>query len=311
MKAKIWAAAWCAAAVSLCAAADPVVIAHRGASGFLPEHTLEAYAAAHALGADYIEQDLVRTKDGAFICRHDIHLDDTTNVAEVFPDRKRKDGRWYAADFTLAEIRTLRAVERLPNRFPRGAADFRIPTFEEAIELVQGMNKTTGREAGIYPELKNPAFHRGEGLPMEEAFLEICKKYGYAGKSARIFVQCFDPGPLKRMRGELGSELPQIHLISDSKIQDALVTAENLAKIAEYAEGIGPDKGRVLADPELVKRAHAAKLLVHPYTLRRDEIGKGFASFDDELRAFFVEYGVDGLFTDYPGDAARFVQSLR
>ena len=311
MKAKIWAAAWCAAAVSLCAAADPVVIAHRGASGFLPEHTLEAYAAAHALGADYIEQDLVRTKDGAFICRHDIHLDGTTNVAEVFPDRKRKDGRWYAADFTLAEIRTLRAVERLPNRFPKGAADFRIPTFEEAIELVQGLNKTTGREAGIYPELKNPAFHRGAGLPMEEAFLEICKKYGYAGKNARIFVQCFDPGPLKRMRQELGSELPQIHLISDSKIQDALVTAESLAKIAQYAEGIGPDKGRVLADPELVKRAHDAKLLVHPYTLRRDALDKGFASFDEELRAFLVERGVDGLFTDYPGDAVRFLQSAR
>ncbi len=305
------AAAWCAAAFCWCAAADPVIIAHRGASGLLPEHTLEAYAAAHVLGADYIEQDLVRTKDGAFICRHDIHLEDTTNVAEVFPDRKREDGRWYAADFTLAEIRTLRAVERLPNRFPKGAADFRIPTFEEAIELVQGLNKTTGREAGIYPELKNPAFHRGAGLPMEEAFLEICKKYGYAGKNARIFVQCFDPGPLKRMRQELGSELPQIHLISDSKIQDALVTAESLAKIAQYAEGIGPDKGRVLADPELVKRAHDAKLLVHPYTLRRDALDKGFASFDEELRAFLVERGVDGLFTDYPGDAVRFLQSAR
>lgn len=305
------AAVWCAAAFCWCAAADPVIIAHRGASGLLPEHTLEAYAAAHVLGADYIEQDLVRTKDGAFICRHDIHLEDTTNVAEVFPDRKREDGRWYAADFTLAEIRTLRAVERLPNRFPKGAADFRIPTFEEAIELVQGLNKTTGREAGIYPELKNPAFHRGAGLPMEEAFLEICKKYGYAGKNARIFVQCFDPGPLKRMRQELGSELPQIHLISDSKIQDALVTAESLAKIAQYAEGIGPDKGRVLADPELVKRAHDAKLLVHPYTLRRDALDKGFASFDEELRAFLVERGVDGLFTDYPGDAVRFLQSAR
>lgn len=305
------AAVWCAAAFCWCAAADPVIIAHRGASGLLPEHTLEAYAAAHVLGADYVEQDLVRTKDGAFICRHDIHLDDTTNVAEVFPDRKREDGRWYAADFTLAEIRTLRAVERLPNRFPKGASDFRIPTFEEAIELVQGLNKTTGREAGIYPELKNPAFHRGAGLPMEEAFLEICKKYGYAGKNARIFVQCFDPGPLKRMRQELGSELPQIHLISDSKIQDALVTAESLAKIAQYAEGIGPDKGRVLADPELVKRAHDAKLLVHPYTLRRDALDKGFTSFDEELRAFLVERGVDGLFTDYPGDAVRFLQSAR
>ena len=146
---------------------------------------------------------------------------------------------------------------------------------------------------------------------MEEAFLEICGKYGYRGRDARIFVQCFDPGPLKRMRGELGSELPQIQLVSDSRIQDSLLTAEGLAKIAAFADGIGPDKGRILADPALVKRAHDAKLLVHPYTVRRDDLGKGFASFEDELRAFLVDGGVDGLFTDYPGDAVRFLQAAR
>lgn len=295
--------------VSLSAHAQQVVIAHRGASGFVPEHTLVAYAAAHALGADYIEQDLVRTKDGAFICRHDIHLDDTTNVAEVFPDRARADGRWYAADFTLAEIRTMRAVERLPNRFPKGAASFQIPTFEEAIELVQGMNKTTGREAGIYPELKDPVFHRKEGLEMEAAFLEICAKYGYKGPGANIFVQCFDPGPLKKMRQELGSELPQIQLISDRSIQNTLVADEGLKAIAEYANGIGPDRRRVEKDTDLVKRAHAAGLKVHPYTLRRDLVAPKYGSFEEELRAFYVDFGVDGLFTDYPGDAVRFLSA--
>ncbi len=203
----------------------------------------------------------------------------------------------------------MRAVERLPNRFPKGASSFQIPTFEEAVELVQGLNKTSGREAGIYPELKDPVFHRKEGLGMEEAFLEICAKYGYRGPDANIFVQCFDPGPLKRMRLELGSELPQIQLISDSAIQNALVTDDGLAKIAEFAEGIGPDRRRVEKDPDLVKRARAAGLKVHPYTLRKDLVSPKYGSFEEELAAFYTKFGVDGLFTDYPGDAARFLSA--
>ena len=122
-----------------------LVIAHRGASGYLPEHTLEAYDIAYGLGADYIETDLVRTKDGAFICLHDIHLDRTTNLAVAYPDRKRKDGRWYAADLSLAEIRSLDAHERLAGRFPKGDSQFGVPTFEEMIEIVT--------HGVIYPEL--------------------------------------------------------------------------------------------------------------------------------------------------------------
>jgi glycerophosphoryl diester phosphodiesterase len=134
-------------------AAGKIVIGHRGASGYLPEHTLEAYALAHGQGADYIEPDLVRTRDGAFLCLHDIYLEPTTDVATVFPGRARADGRFYAADFTLEEIRRLRVRERLERRFPRDASRFAAPTFEEMIELVAGLNRTTGRGGGVYPEV--------------------------------------------------------------------------------------------------------------------------------------------------------------
>lgn len=295
-------------ACGVCAAADKAVIAHRGASGYLPEHTLEAYAMAYACGADYIEQDLVLTKDKRFISLHDIHLEATTNVEEKFPDRKRPDGRWYAADFTLAEIKTLDAHERISNRFPVGKSRFEVPTFEEAIELIQGLNASTGRNVGIYPELKAPSWHAKEGLPMEQAFLDVVARYGYQGPQARIFVQCFEPPTLKKLRQEYKCELPMIQLLSDSKLQDASVTEAGLDAIAAYANGIGPDKSRLDKNPDLARWAHARGLQVHPYTLRRDELGAQYKSSADELRQFYVTYDVDALFTDFPDDAADFLK---
>ena len=286
---------------------EQVVIAHRGASGRLPEHTLEAYTAAHVLGADYIEPDLARTKDGRFICLHDIHLEATTDVEARFPERRRDDGRWYAADFTLAEVKSLRVHERLPNRFPAGASAFEVPTFEEMIELVQGLNKTTGRTAGIYPELKAPGWHARNGLPMEKAFLDIVTEYGYTGPDAPIFVQCFEPKALKALR-RMGCELPFIQLVGGSAANDAMLSEAGLRDIATYAQGIGPDKKRIMADPKVVERAHAAGLKVHPYTLRKDAVPGVYADFQDELRHFYGVYGVDGLFTDFPGVAARFLE---
>jgi glycerophosphoryl diester phosphodiesterase len=283
------------------AAAEKIVIAHRGASGYLPEHTLAAYAYAHALGAHYIEPDLVRTKDGHFIALHDIHLEGTTDVEERFPDRKREDGRWYAIDFTLAEIRTLSAHERLPRRFPVGAAHFGVPTLDEVIELVQGLNQSTGREAGIYPELKEPAFHAREGQPMEADFLAILTRHGYTGPDAKCFVQCFEAPPLKRLREELKTELPLIQLIGGSAVK--MVSAEGLDAIAAYANGIGPEKGLVERDPALVARAHARGLKVHPYTVRRDAKPPAYPTTQDELRALFFTHNVDGLFADFPDDA--------
>lgn len=286
---------------------EKIVIAHRGASGYLPEHTLEAYAVAYAQGADFIEPDVVMTKEGRFVCLHDIHLEGTTNVEDVFPDRKREDGRWYAIDFTLDEIKRLEVHERLGNRFPRGRAKFEVPTFEEMIELVQGLNKTTGRNVGIYPELKGPGWHRGRGLAMEEAFLDVVHRYGYRGKEARIFVQCFDRNALKRMRRDLESELPHIFLFGDDKVLDPMMTEQGLKKLVGYVDGLGPDKRRVERDPDLVKRAHACGLLVHPYTVRADSLPPKYASMEEELEQLYFAYGVDGLFTDFPDRAVGFL----
>ena len=280
-----------------------IVIAHRGASGYLPEHTIEAYTMAYAQGADYVEPDLVRTKDGRFICLHDIDLGSTTDVSEVFPERKREDGHWYAADFTLEEIKRLRAFSRGRSRFPREMGTFRLPTFEAMIELVQGLNKTTGRNVGIYPELKHPAWHRAEGLPLEEAFLEILERYGYKGKDARIFVQCFEAETLEKLRLELGCDVPQILLIGGSDVTIPELQPEGLDAVAAYAEGIGPAKTLIELRPEIVADAHARGLAVHPYSFLSESVPRAYEDLEAELRQFYLEYDVDGLFTDYPDRA--------
>lgn len=193
---------------------DKLVIAHRGASGYLPEHTLAAKAMAYAQGAHFIEQDLVMSKDGHVVVLHDHHLDTVTNVAEKFPNRARADGRYYVIDFTLAELRELAVSERFTSsdgtkvpvyeqRFPLGKASFRIATFAEEIELVQGLNQSTGGTVGIYPEIKSPAFHRGEGKDISAAVLRVLKAYGYGEASDRAYLQCFDAGELQRIHGEL------------------------------------------------------------------------------------------------------------
>lgn len=309
MQRSVWLVFTCSVFAALSALAqEKAVISHRGACGYLPEHTLESYAFAYAAGADYIEQDVALTKDREFICLHDIHLEKTTDVEVKFPDRKRDDGKWYAADFTLDEIRQLRAHERLPKRFPADKSRFEVPTFREAIELIQGLNRTTGRNVGIYPELKNPSWHTKHGLPMEEAFVAILAEYGYTSRDSNIFVQCFEPGTLKKLRLELKLESPQVFLMGDDKSQDALVTDEGLAEIATFAEGIGPDKNRIETDPDLVARAHAHGLVVHPYTMRSDLRPRAYATPEDELKKFLFDHGVDGLFTDFPDTAAEVIR---
>lgn len=290
------------------AGAEKIVIAHRGACAYLPEHTLEAYAMAYALGADYIEQDLVLTRDARFVCLHDVHLEDTTNIEEVFPDRQRADGKWYAADFTLEEIKGLSVHERLPGRFPVGAAAFEVPSFEEAIELIQGLNKACGGAIGIYPELKKPAWHRKEGLPMEEAFAAVLQHYGYVGKTAKCYVQCFEAATLKTLRKDFGSQAPQILLIGGGKKE---ITEKQLEDIAAYAEGIGPDKSRIETQPGLVQLAHKQGLAVHPYTMRADCCPGQYKTVEEEFKQFYFTYGVDGLFTDHPGRAARLLAAKR
>jgi glycerophosphoryl diester phosphodiesterase len=294
----------------------PLVIAHRGASGYLPEHTLPAYAMAYALGADYIELDLVMTRDGTLIALHDIYLELTTDVATVYPQRARPDGRWYAADFTLAEVRRLRVHERqtrggapaFAGRFPQGRSAFAVPSLDEAIELVQGLNASTGCAVGLYLELKEPAFHAAAGLALEQPLLDALARYGYRGKDARIFLESFDPASLRRLR-TLGSTLRQVQLIGGGPPAADMTSPAGLAQVATYADAIGPDKrliesgGAPVRGAALVRDAHAAGLAVHPWTFRADALPAGHASLESELRAFLERYGVDGVFADQPDRA--------
>ena len=294
-----------------------VIIAHRGASGYLPEHTLPAVAMAYALGADFIEQDVVLTKDGAPVVLHDIYLDLTTNVREIFPQRARSDGRWYAIDFTLAEIKSLQVSERVqpgtktaefPTRFPVGKSHFTIPMLAEEIELIQGLNTSTGRNVGLYPELKQPAFHTRAGYDIGKIVLDMLAKYGYEGPKANIYVQCFEPDYTRRLRQELGTQLPLIQLIGAGRIYDVLATAAGLDLIASYANGIGPALSRIVSEKagntgeisELVTQAHKRGLVVHPYTFRQDELPPYTQNFDELIHLFFFDIGVDGGFTDFP-----------
>jgi glycerophosphoryl diester phosphodiesterase len=304
---------------------DKIVIAHRGASGYLPEHTLESYVMAYALGADFIETDLALTKDGIFVCIHDIYLEYTTNVREVFPDRARKDRHWYVVDFSLEEIKHLNVHERarangiayFPSRFPLRFSKFEIPTFREMIELIQGLNKSTGGNVGIYPEIKKPGWHAQQGLQMEEALLEILNQYGYKGRDAKIFIQCFEVEPLKKLRFELGTDLPLVLLTweknwnygGDVKPFSAKLTEDILDEIAIYADGIGPNKDRIEVNPAIVQWAHERGLLVHTWTMRADALPVQYQTFDEELLQFYIIYKVDGLFTDFTDRTAQFLHS--
>ncbi|WP_423822182.1 glycerophosphodiester phosphodiesterase [Salinisphaera sp. SPP-AMP-43] len=295
---------------------DKIVIAHRGASGYLPEHTLPAYAMAYALGADFLEPDLVATRDGVLICCHDIHLDRTTDVAARYPDRARADGRWYAADFTLAEVRTLAAQERFDaagdrvfeSRFSAAAQGFAVPTLAELLGLISALNRQSGRCVGVYPETKEPAFHDAHNLSLEPPLLALLADYGYVGREAPVFVQSFSATHLRLMREQLGSELPMIQLIGDSPDEADHITPAGLDAIAAYADGIGPDK-QLIADSagQLVVEAHRRGLCVHPYTFRADQLGAGYTDLGTELSAYYYGYGVDGLFTDFCDIAVELV----
>jgi glycerophosphoryl diester phosphodiesterase len=314
-----------------------LVIAHRGASGYLPEHTLAAKAMAHAQGADFVEQDLVMSSDDELVVLHDLHLDSVSNVREVFPGRARNDGRHYVIDFTLSELRQLEVRERFrdeggaagpvfPGRFPLGSSTFRIHTFAEEIELIEGLNRATGRSVGLYPEIKNPAFHRAAGKDISAAVLEVLASYGYSRPGARIFLQCFDRHELMRIHEELlpamNMELALVQLINTGPEYAPLLTAEGIRQIASYAAGIGPsmhllvDRASTANDLQmtgLVELAHAAGLEVHPFTFRRepDQIPGYAADFEDLLDIFFNRVGVDGVFTDFPDLVVRFIESGR
>lgn len=292
----------------------PVVIAHRGASGYLPEHTLAAKALAFGMGADYLEQDVVATRDGHLIVFHDLTLEQTTDVQEKYPGRAREDGRFYCIDFSLEEIRGLNAGERratgkdearFPGRFPVGTGRFGVCTLEEELEFVAGLARSTQRRVGIYPEIKEPAWHRREGIDLGARVLATLDGFGYRSAADAAFVQCFDPAELRRLRVDLGCRLKLVQLLDSS---DPAPSGSDLREIARHADAIGPAIGLVYRGPGpsgatlsgLVGEARDAGLAIHPYTFRNDDLPAGIASFAGLLDLFIDQIGIDGLFTDFP-----------
>ncbi len=302
------------------ARAEPLVIAHRGASGYLPEHTAEAQALAVGLGADFVELDVVLSRDGVPVVLHDPTLDATTDVAARFPDRARADGRFYAIDFDLAELMTLAVGERVDPgtgeavfsaRFPVGRGDFELPTLSRSIALVQGLEASTGRPIGLYVEIKRPAFHRDEGQDISRVVLEALAAAGYGSAGdPRLYLQGFDWAETQRIRKELGYAGPLVQLIGGNSWPDAagtdyeaLVADAGLAELAGVVDGIGVPIGRVLDDAGgstgLAERAAARGLAVHAYTLRADRL-PGWAADMGELVRGLEAVEVSGFFTDQP-----------
>ncbi|MEO6236661.1 MAG: glycerophosphodiester phosphodiesterase [Vicinamibacterales bacterium] len=301
------------------APARPLIIGHRGASGHRPEHTLAGYRLAADMGADFIEPDLVSTKDGVLIARHENEIGGTTDAAVRFPDRKATktiDGQsitgWFSEDFTLAEIKTLRAKERLAFRSHEFDGRFEVPTFDEVIVLAQQLGRELGRPIGIYPETKHPTYFRGIGLPLEQKLLASLDKAGWNRHDAPVFIQSFESGNLRDLRG-----LTRVRLVQlvDVRAADRLTDA-GLKAVAAYADGIGPDKqlvipvsaDRTVGPPtDLIARAHAAGLLVHIYTIRVDKefLSPTYEGHPEKEFEAFRALGVDGVFTDFPDVAAK------
>jgi glycerophosphoryl diester phosphodiesterase len=299
---------------------SPVVIAHRGASGYLPEHTREAKVLAHAQGADFLEQDVVATADGELVVLHDICLEAVTDVAARFPRRNREDGHYYVIDFTLAEIRTLRVVGRRriagPENLDReplrsGGLEFRVSTLAEEIELIHCLNRSLGRSAGLYAEIKEPQWHAAHGVDLGRLLVERLADYGYRRADDAAFVQCFDESELQRLRAKLGTQLKLVQLI------DRLPHGggPSPADVSRYAQGLGtpyrllveaPSQAAEKIEPSrFAREARAAGLWLHPFTFRCEDLPPYASNLDQLLEIFYWEIGVDGVFCDFPDIAVR------
>ena len=332
---------------------QPLVLGHRGACGYLPEHTLESYRRAIELGADYVEPDLVSTKDGHLIARHEPLLDDTTDVKTraEFANKKTtknldgiKTTGFFASDFTLAEIKRLRAIQPRASRPQQFNGLYQIPTLPEIIEMVQGENSRRARTTGIYQETKHPSFHSALGLPLEDALLAVLDRYGWNNSYAPVFIQSFETGNLKYLRTKTTCKIIQLidaddvgpdgkltfaapydkpynhAILGDSRGFADLVTKAGLADIATYANGIGPWKPFISSfagsnttplTTSLIQDAHAAGLAVHAYTFRNDSLASQYQGKPaDEYNQFFL-MGVDGVFTDFPDTAFAAREALQ
>lgn len=317
-------------------AEQKVVVAHRGASAYLPEHTLPAVAMAYAMGAEYMEQDVIMTRDDQLIVWHDLTLERTTDVAERFPERARENGSFYVIDFDLDELRQLRLTEgfrldehgeqvsNYPSRFPLWQSRFQVHTLAEQIEMVQGMNHSTGQDIGIYPEIKSPVFHREHGKDISTAMVRELKRFGYTSKDDPIFLQTFDFDELRRVHDEIfpaeGVELPLIQLIGGGAAYQWMLEPDGVEEVARYADGLGPHYSLIIDDDssmdnliitDLVPLAHQHGMEVHPYTFRADEgmVPPYARDFEHMLELFYFEADVDGVFTDFPDRVVDFLRA--
>jgi len=326
---------------------EPLVIAHRGASGYRPEHTLAAYELGARLGADFVEPDLVSTKDGVLVTRHENEISGTTDVAdrEEFAGRRTTkviDGQsltgWFTEDFTLRELRTLRAKERIPEIRQRNTiydGRYQVPTFQQVIDLTRRLSRELDREIGIYPETKHPTYFRSIGLPLEEPLVRALRRNRLDRKRSKVFVQSFETSNLKALDRKI--DTPLVQLLGSKKSQPYdfvvkgdkrtyadLATPAGLREIARYADGVGPSKdyivprdssGASAAPTTFVRDAHWAGLVVHPYTFRNENTflprelrssgdpaayGNAFGEYSQ-----FYGLGVDGVFSDNPDTAVE------
>lgn len=290
------------------------IIAHRGASGFLPEHSAPALVLAFMQGADYIEQDLVLSKDNHLIVLHDIYLETVTNVEEIFPKRQRADGRYYAIDFTLEELRQVSLHERqnqqqkpvFPSRY-QGNSHFSITTFKEHVELIRELNRQLSRDVGWYPEIKSPAWHLQEGKNIALILYQSLESLGLNNTDEKIYVQSFEPNSLKYLKHQLKIKVGLVQLIGENSWQEsnadylAMQSEKGLVEIAQYADGIGPWLHHVYNhDNEQIKPlltlAKKHNLLVHPYTHREDDGNSPI--FVQQRFKILKKAGINGIFTD-------------
>ncbi|MGA3701889.1 glycerophosphodiester phosphodiesterase [Ralstonia nicotianae] len=335
------------------------VIGHRGAPALRPEHTLASYQKAIDDGADIIEPDLVATQDGVLVARHENEISGTTNVADLpqFAGRratKTIDGQsvsgWFTEDFTLAELKTLRARERIPDIRPDNTAyndQFDIPTLAEIIALARDQSALRGRNIGLYPETKHPTYFQSIGLPLEDRLIAALRQDDFTASRTTVHIQSFEVANLKSIRNRIGGSQPNWKLVqllgtatqrpydftvaNDARTYADLMTDQGLRDIAAYANGVGPDKSSVIAldangaltDPsDLIRNAHSAGLVVHPYTFRPENIflpaalrsgadnARNVSGSIQEIQAF-LRAGVDGFFTDDPAVGRQAVDTLQ
>lgn len=304
-----------------------VTIAHRGASGYLPEHTLDAATLAFMQGANYIEQDIVLTADNVLIVLHDIHIDTVTNVESIFPDRHRDDGRYYAIDFTWAEIQHLHVHERedefgiqvYPARYA-GQEAFKVASFEQHINHIKNLNKIFSKHVGFYPEIKAPEWHLSEGKDITKLVVQLLEKHELTGPNANIFIQCFNPESLKRLKYEFKLNVKLVQLIADNSWNESsadykfMQSRKGLEIVANYASGIGPWLPQIYnpeseTGTELLQNAKALGLSVHPYTFRADDLAFDMSA-DALVELLFDKLKVDGIFTDHTDIVIKIVDKI-